>query len=286
MFGYVKPHNAELLVKEYELYRAMYCGVCKSMQKYTGRLSAMGLSYDVVFLSLVRAVLTDEHIDTRRECCVLHPLKKRNVVCEAPSLNYSARVCVLLAYWKLKDDSSDENLLVKIKNLIPLAVMRRASKKARLPELNSKIKEHMKALSRKEKAKEPSLDACADIFGTLLGDVFSYEIGGELNSTAYEIGKHLGRFIYIADALDDYDRDTKKGAYNPLSLLYGKDGLSEENRGDVVLSLRLEISALAEKINLLPYERHVSEENIIKNTVYYGLEKAIPCERCINEKSV
>ena len=54
MFGYVKPDKAELLVKEYEFYRATYCGVCRAMKKYTGVLSNVGLSYDSVALALVR----------------------------------------------------------------------------------------------------------------------------------------------------------------------------------------------------------------------------------------
>ena len=30
MFGYVKPVAKELLVKEYEFYKATYCGICRS----------------------------------------------------------------------------------------------------------------------------------------------------------------------------------------------------------------------------------------------------------------
>ena len=33
MFGYIRPLAAELRVKEYAYYRAVYCGVCKSMEK-------------------------------------------------------------------------------------------------------------------------------------------------------------------------------------------------------------------------------------------------------------
>ena len=39
LFGYVKPVPAELRVKEYELYRSVYCGLCVSMKK---RVSAGG----------------------------------------------------------------------------------------------------------------------------------------------------------------------------------------------------------------------------------------------------
>ena len=54
MFGYVKPVVTELLVKEYEFYKATYCGICRSMKKNTGALSNVTLSYDSVFLPSVR----------------------------------------------------------------------------------------------------------------------------------------------------------------------------------------------------------------------------------------
>jgi hypothetical protein len=32
MFGYVRPYRDELKVKDYELYRAVYCGLCHSLK--------------------------------------------------------------------------------------------------------------------------------------------------------------------------------------------------------------------------------------------------------------
>ena len=52
LFGYIKVSKGELKIKEYELYRAINCGLCKSMQKYTTKLSAVALSYDIVFLAI------------------------------------------------------------------------------------------------------------------------------------------------------------------------------------------------------------------------------------------
>ena len=275
-----------MLVKEYELYRAAYCGVCKAMQKHTGRLSAVALTYDVVFLAVVRALVNNEKLDTTRENCILHPLKKRNIVCETPSFDYCARVSAILSYWKLKDDSHDGSVWTKIKNLLPLLVMKRGVKKADLPTLSESVRAHMTDLTKKEKARTPSCDECADIFGRLLGDVFAYEIDAPLHDVAYGIGMHLGRFIYIADALDDYCDDARSGSYNPFVALFGKDGISTEQRESITLALKCEISTIASLVERLDFDGRSAEENIIKNTVYFGLERAIPQERCINEKSV
>ena len=37
MFGYVKTVRGELRIREYEYYRASYCGLCRAMGKCTGQ---------------------------------------------------------------------------------------------------------------------------------------------------------------------------------------------------------------------------------------------------------
>ena len=54
MFGYLRPLTAELRVKEYAYYRAVYCGVCKSMEKNVSPLLSMTLRYIPLFRGQVR----------------------------------------------------------------------------------------------------------------------------------------------------------------------------------------------------------------------------------------
>ena len=78
MFGYVKPVVGDLLVKEHEFYRATYCGICRAMKKYTGKLSNVTLSYDSVFLALLRMLYIDDSdfgCEMRR--CIAHPAKNQ-----------------------------------------------------------------------------------------------------------------------------------------------------------------------------------------------------------------
>ena len=64
MFGYIRPNKPELLVKEYDLYKSAYCGLCKRMGKDYGRLSRLALSYDGTFLA--RALKRDDVWQTRQ----------------------------------------------------------------------------------------------------------------------------------------------------------------------------------------------------------------------------
>jgi hypothetical protein len=36
MFGFVRPYKDELKVKDYELFKSVYCGLCHSLKKRCG----------------------------------------------------------------------------------------------------------------------------------------------------------------------------------------------------------------------------------------------------------
>ena len=55
MFGYVIANNDKLTPQEQVHYKACYCGLCHELGKGYGKLSRMILSYDLVFLVLVRS---------------------------------------------------------------------------------------------------------------------------------------------------------------------------------------------------------------------------------------
>ena len=65
MFGYVTPYESELRVKEQLFYKSTYCGLCKTMGKRVCNESRLTLSYDIVFLALVRFLLTEEKVEYR-----------------------------------------------------------------------------------------------------------------------------------------------------------------------------------------------------------------------------
>ena len=60
MFGYVIPRKSELRVREWESYRAYYCGLCKELGREYGFLSRFVLNYDLVLLALTADSLAGE----------------------------------------------------------------------------------------------------------------------------------------------------------------------------------------------------------------------------------
>ena len=61
MFGYIRTDTPELRVRENEYYKAVYCGMCRAQGKCTGQCSRLTLSYDMVFLALLRLAVSGEN---------------------------------------------------------------------------------------------------------------------------------------------------------------------------------------------------------------------------------
>lgn len=276
MFGYVKPLHTELLVKDYEFYRATYCGICRSMKKHTGALSNVSLSYDSVLLALVRMLFVpDGEISARKGRCIAHPLKKRVMLDINSATEYTARAFAILAYHKALDDLADEGFGKKLLVAPVKPILSSGARKAKLPDIADIIADRLSAIRALEESGTPSVDGPAELFGELLGEVFAYGLSERDATVCREFGIALGRFIYAADAAEDYERDRKEGKYNPYVLLYGGEPLTDENRQSIKCALIFECKRMESAVNLMPFGNRATIENIVKNIIYLGLVKRI-----------
>ena len=272
MFGYVKPVVSELLVKEHELYRATYCGICRAMKKHTGVFSNMLHSYDSVMLALIRMLYVDkDKISATKRRCIAHPMAKRPMLDANEALEYTARAFGILTYYKLCDDSSDEKLPKRVLVSLVKPVFRHAKRRASLQYLADIAKDRLFKISELEEQKCPSVDMPAACFGELLGEIFAYGIESSDRKALYAIGYHLGKFIYAADAAEDYAKDKKSGSYNPYVIMYGGEELTPENKSTIKCALLMECRSLEAAVGLLPFGSNVSIENIVNNIIYLGL---------------
>lgn len=276
MFGYVKPVVSEMLVREHEFYKATYCGICRAMKKHTGTLSNITLSYDSVFLALVRMLyIPDSDFAAEQKRCIAHPTKKRPMLKENSAIEYTARAFAILTYYKIKDDLQDESGLKRLGVTAVRPVARCANRRASLDELELIVADRLDRITELEKQRAASVDEPAALFGELLGEIFAYGLDDKDRLVPYEVGNHLGRFIYAADAAEDYDKDAESGSYNPYVILYGGVPLSYENKQSIKCALLLECKKLEAAVNLLPFGTRATIENIISNIIYLGLVKRI-----------
>lgn len=270
MFGYVRPCPPELKCKEFDLYRATYCGLCRCLKQRYGFIAPMFLSYDFTFLALL---LWEEEVSFQ-PCsgrCHMKPWIKKAMCPNTPALEETADKSVILTYWKLRDGVADEHggkkLASRCLEILLLPSYRKAAQLQ--PEFDASVQMHLKQLSQLEQENCPSIDRTADTFAGLLRDagVRDAEKGRILEQILY----HVGRWIYLADARDDLAEDQREGKYNPLVLRYGP--CCDDDALKDTMTHSLEMAAAA-----LQLGRFGCRGPILENILYLGLplvQKAI-----------
>lgn len=263
MLGYVTIEKGELKVREFEIYQGYYCGICKSIGKRYGQIPRMTLSYDAVFLALVLAGLYDDEDMVKHQHCITHHIKKNPVVYGNSAIDYSADMMVILAYHKLLDDWKDDRDIKAFGGKVALHGAY-AKLKQKYQVTCQAIEESLETLSTLEKEKSGSLDAVSEAFAHIMEILFTgYNTGEKEQRMLREVGRSLGKWIYIIDALDDFEKDKKDGAYNPL--IYRRN---EANGVDDLLYEYL--AATANAFDLLTIKKN---KGILENIIFMGLRR-------------
>ena len=109
MFGYVRPVRGEMKCKDFDLYRATYCGLCRCLGRRYGLLAPMFLNFDFTFLALLLWE-PEERFTPCRGRCHANPLLKKPMCPDSPALELAADESMVLTWWKLRDAVRDEGL--------------------------------------------------------------------------------------------------------------------------------------------------------------------------------
>ncbi len=292
MLGYVKVFKPELKVREYEVYCGYYCGVCKSIGKCYGQLPRMALSYDAAFLALLLESISDRLDAPTQEHCVAHPLIKKKTIIRNAAIDYAADVMLILAWYKLLDDANDEGKLYAKGTML---AFRRIFNKLRKKHsaLCESIEEHLAELSTLEKEKCAHLDMATEAFSKIMESIFSEGYKALCNidqetSDSYAdfeeerrmlfatIGYHMGKWVYLIDAVDDIEDNIETGAYNPLIYRFGFDKAesASEFRKRIEEDLKFNLYHYLAMIgNCLETLEIKKNKGIIENVIYFGLNR-------------
>lgn len=263
MFGYVRPFRPELKCKDFDLYRATYCGLCRCLRRRYGLIAPMFLNFDFTFLALLLWE-PEESFAPCRGRCHANPLRRLPMCQDSPALELAADESVILAWWKLRDSVGDEGFWSGMGARGLSGLLGPAYRKAacRRPEFDGTVRACLEELSVLERENCPSLDKTADTFARLLQSAAPEE--GERGRVLSQLLYHLGRWIYLADARDDLEEDKLTGRYNPVSARYGSEG------DDCALGLTMDQS-LALIGAALQLGEFGCRRPILENITYFGL---------------
>lgn len=278
MFGYVKPYTNELKVVENEVYKGIYCGLCKQLGKKYGPFSRLILNYDFAFMSLLSASLSCDEIEFKKSTCIAHPLSKRTYCISEKYFEYPSAVSLLMLKYKLSDNFADKGFKEKILSYLAYPFLFFSFKKAqkKYPETDTMLKNMIKKQQKCEAEKCPSIDIACEETALAMSQISKglYLGKDETQKRVLErFGYLLGRFVYMIDATDDLQSDFEKGNYNPF--IYKFDITNSDEIQNIVSevspSIYLTIGEIIKTFELLDIKRF---KGIIENIVYMGLKNA------------
>ncbi|GAA0775314.1 DUF5685 family protein [Clostridium subterminale] len=287
MFGYVTPYKMELKIKDYEMFKAYYCGLCISIKNNFSNLCRMTLNYDMTFLGILLDSLEyskHKYVVTR---CMAHPVKKKPKVIDNKALDYAAFCNVALVYYKLLDDYNDDNSLNK--KFISMYIKKFINKsKDDLSPILVNIEENINKLSFLEKSQDViSIDELSDPFASLTAFIISYYYKDEdFYNDLYNLGYNLGRWIYIIDAFDDLKEDIEKHKFNAINKAFNTENLSYEeliiNQGNrIEFNLLMSANTTVEALDKLPINKN---KDLLFNILQLGLMNKIETIKSRSDK--
>lgn len=285
MFGYVTVNRPEMKVKDLELYRSYYCGLCHELHVRYGRKGQMLLSYDGTFLAILLTGVYEPEERERMSRCIVHPAIVHRETANRFT-EYAADMNVLLSCQKAADDWRDEKKQTA-KLLVMLLHGDYDRIRARYPRQAKAVARNIRALHKMEAEGAPAISKGPS------GDPLTYQerltrvlarieqaagytgnFMGELcvpgrdhwERDLRETGFYLGKFIYLIDAYDDLEQDEKKGNFNVLSEL---KELDKDHFDEILKDILLDTAACCcRSFERLPI---IKDVELLRNILYSGI---------------
>jgi hypothetical protein len=292
MFGLMKSRSCSLTPEQRLNRRLHYCGTCKTIGRLYGQKTRLLLNNDAVFLAELLSAISgaDSQLEDWDRAYQSYNCLSLPATSEAMPLplQYAAAGALAIADFKIADQIADSGRF-------PWGFAASAFSKsfrqasATLVEWDFPVRE-LHSCSSEQSARErlcgvgaddrtademlayleePTGDATALFFANgarLVGRP-------ELQQPMREIGFKLGSLIYLLDAYEDYDKDSRAGAFNALKVAYriSEEKLSPRYRemaGQRIWRMAAEIEADLLELPIASERAHVFAGRLRSNLAH------------------
>lgn len=270
MYGYIVPQKSTLRASDFVLYRSFYCGMCCETGRRYGQLPRFTTNYDFAFLSALLHDYAQADIVIEEHGCVLNP-KKKAILQNNPLLTKLAAANILLCYQKANDGVVDGD---GIKYRVVRRMLKKPFKaaKALCPDVWAAIEKAYSAQRDVERNKVEGIDRAADPFASLMRELPELILGVKTDDNLKGLCYNIGKFVYLADALDDIADDYKSKRYNPFLAAYkefnGRKDFIEAHRSDLEYCFGSICMRAESSFNGLRFTQSYS---LLKNIVFDGM---------------
>ena len=272
MYGYVVPDKSTLRMSDYVLYRSFYCGLCCQTSVLFGTLPRLTTNYDFTFFSALLHDYSAADVVIEEHGCLLNP-KRKAILQPNPLLEKISSVNILLSYQKAHDGVLDKD---GIKYRVVRRTLKKAFKRAKkaYPDIWAFIQKQYDLQRNVEKSGITSLDRAADPFASLLKGLPDLILGVQTDDNIKSLCYNVGKFVYLADALDDIADDRKHKRYNPFLAAFGefKDRKSfiAEHKQELELCFNMVCGRIKERFSAMRFSQSYS---LLHNIAFNGIPK-------------
>ncbi|MGN1373490.1 MAG: DUF5685 family protein [Candidatus Coproplasma sp.] len=211
MFGYTSPdkHTPKVLR---ECFRKRYCLLCHALGKFYGQKARLTVSYDVSFFTLFLG--KSDSVGALRKIKCFRNGKQLAALLESDGVfKKTAALNLTLAAAELQDNIADKDGAWAT---LAYGLFRGSFKKIQkeYPGMWKDITEGYAQMAVLEKG-GASLEEMEESFAEIIRVVVRREFEFDEQFLPHLI--FACKMLYFLDAVDDLDKDLKKGKYNPLS---------------------------------------------------------------------
>ena len=274
MFGYIRVDPDRLSPDELKSYETAYCGVCRAMGGRYGQFPRFFLNYDFALLAMLLAPVDAKSVTGCRGCPA-HPIKGRACCEKGLWLETAAGESVILTWWKLQDTIRDSGFFAGLPARFLTFCLTPGYRKARRdhPDFDALVARQLEELGALEREGCTSIDRMAHCFASLLAGAAPVTGTPDWDRAMEQVLYHIGRWIYLIDAVDDLEEDRRKGNYNPVLARFPQ--WSEEDKQYLRRMLDHSLTLAGAAFQLLtPNAWHTVVENILYSGIP-GVEELV-----------
>ena len=299
MFGYVYPFKPDLKIRYYNTFKSYYCSLCHEIKKNYGNIPRVSINFDTTFMAILLDSFSTVKHNIEKKTCLIHPVEKKFIIKNNPSINYASHITIILAHNKIIDDINDENNLFS-KIIFPISNKYMQKLPREFDEIKEIIFKNLNNLKNLEMSnKKLSIDEFSHPFGTITKNIFNFYAKINNFNEKYlhyleNIGYNLGKWIYIIDAFNDIEKDFKNKSFNPIFNLDNSTVLSKnmdiikfkKNIKDKFSSLLTYInSKCLENFEKLSIDKnYYLIENILQLGMPFKIDKIVNHFQCSKQK--
>lgn len=207
MYGYLRIIDSHIDEQLNRFYRKQYCSLCHALWRYYGIHTRFLLSYDMAFLSIIMG-LNSTLTPSGKNIC----LKKQYNAVQDAGWKRLAALTIILVFEKIRDDIIDEGLRTRklLKRAFTSAYKRAGDDYPEITELCLRGFDDMVKLENMNADVEILSSAFADLMRSTLF------LMGSVSEREQRVVRHVAKWCYFIDAIDDLDEDYIKNRYNPF----------------------------------------------------------------------